>query len=343
MMPEAPEADRAVLRQAMGFNDPLVIQFVRFVAHALRGDFGNSFFHRAPALGLVLDRMSTTLTLTAARDAAGPGRGDPRRHPERRPPQLPPRPRCHGRRLPRPVDAGLLDRDHADSPLRRAAGGFFPVSGWDSWGAAVLPTLTLGTFTAPLLLRIVRSSMLEVISLDYVRTARAKGLSEWLVICRHALRNAALPLVTVAGLQFGLLARRGAVITETVFAVPGVGRLIVNAIRQLDFPDRSGRRFRARHDRRAVNFVVDMLYIVPEPDRARSLSALMAIGHAGAPGTLPPWPARWIDAEPSRAWRKRDPQSDRARWASAHPSHGRDRRRDRGPVAGPARSRRSRA
>src|SRR5207244_1579409 len=80
-----------------------------------------------------------------------------------------------------------------------------PVSGWESWAAAVLPTLTLGAFTAPLLLRIVRSSMLEVISLDYVRTARAKGLSEWLVICRHALKNAALPLVTVTGLQFGLL------------------------------------------------------------------------------------------------------------------------------------------
>src|SRR5207245_5024745 len=87
----------------------------------------------------------------------------------------------------------------------------------------------------PLLLRIVRSSMLDVIGLDYVRTARAKGVSEWLVICRHALKNAALPLVTVTGLQFGLLLG-GAVITETVFAVPGVGRLIVGAIRQLDFP-----------------------------------------------------------------------------------------------------------
>ena len=110
-----------------------------------------------------------------------------------------------------------------------------PVSGWDTWASMVLPAVTLGTFTAPLLLRIVRSSMLEVINLDYVRTARAKGVSEWLVICRHALRNAALPLVTVTGLQFGLLLG-GAVITETVFAIPGVGRLIVGAIRQLDFP-----------------------------------------------------------------------------------------------------------
>ena len=110
-----------------------------------------------------------------------------------------------------------------------------PVSGWDSWASIVLPTATLSTFTAPLLLRIVRSSMLDVIRLDYVRTARAKGVSEWLVICRHALKNAALPVVTVTGLQFGLLLG-GAVITETVFAIPGVGRLIVGAIRQLDFP-----------------------------------------------------------------------------------------------------------
>src|SRR4029077_14592674 len=110
-----------------------------------------------------------------------------------------------------------------------------PVSGWATWSAAVLPTITLGTFTAPLLMRIVRSSMLEVINLDYVRTARANGVSEWLVICPHALINPALPLVPVAGLQFGLLLG-GAIITETVFALPGVGRLIVGAIRQLDFP-----------------------------------------------------------------------------------------------------------
>src|SRR5204863_2161275 len=110
-----------------------------------------------------------------------------------------------------------------------------PVSGWESWAAVILPTATLSTFTAPLLLRIVRSSMLDVIGLDYVRTARAKGLSEWLVVCRHALKNAALPLVTVTGLQFGLLLG-GPVLTETVFAIPGLGRLIVRAIVQRDFP-----------------------------------------------------------------------------------------------------------
>jgi peptide/nickel transport system permease protein len=139
-----------------------------------------------------------------------------------------------------------------------------PVSGWESWAAVVLPTATLSTFTTPLLLRIVRSSMLDVIGQDYVRTARAKGLTEWLVIGRHALKNAALPLVTVIGLQFGLLLG-GAVITETVFAVPGVGRLIVGAIRQLDFPVVQAGVFMLAMIVVSVNFLVDVLYLYLNP------------------------------------------------------------------------------
>ena len=113
-------------------------------------------------------------------------------------------------------------------------------------------------------LRIVRSSMLEVINLDYVRTARAKGVSEWFVICRHALINAALPLVTVAGLQFGLLLG-GAIVTETVFAVPGLGRLVVGAIRQLDFPIVQAGVFVLALVVVLVNFAVDMLYVYLNP------------------------------------------------------------------------------
>ena len=141
---------------------------------------------------------------------------------------------------------------------------WLPVSGWESWGALVLPALTLASFSTPLLLRIVRSSMLEVVNLDYVRTARAKGVSEWLVIWHHALVNAALPLVTVAGLQFGLLLG-GAVITETVFAVPGVGRLIVGAIRQLDFPIVQAGVFLLALIVVLVNFTVDLLYVYLNP------------------------------------------------------------------------------
>jgi ABC-type dipeptide/oligopeptide/nickel transport system permease component len=263
MMPEAPESDRTALRQAMGFNQPLPVQFVRFLANTARGDFGNSFFHREPALPLVLARMPTTLLLTALAMALS---------------------------LAIALPVGILSAVRRNSVFDHGATltvflgtsmpvfwtgimlillfavqlRLLPVSGWESWGALVLPTLTLATFSTPLLLRIVRSSMLEVINLDYVRTARAKGVSEWIVIWHHALVNAALPLVTVAGLQFGLLLG-GAVITETVFAVPGVGRLIVGAIRQLDFPIVQAGVFLLALIVVLVNFAVDLLYIYLNP------------------------------------------------------------------------------
>ena len=263
IMPEAPEADRAVLRQSLGLHDPLPVQFGRFVGRALTGNFGNSFFHRAPAFGLVMERMPTTLMLTVL---------------------------SMGLALVVALPVGVYSAVKRGQAVDQVATGtvflgqsmpvfwtgimlillfsvqwrLLPVSGWDSWAAVILPTLTLGAFTAPLLLRIVRSSMLEVIALDYVRTARAKGLSEWLVICRHALKNAALPLVTVTGLQFGLLLG-GAVITETVFAIPGVGRLIVGAIRQLDFPVVQAGVFMLAMVVVSVNFAVDVLYVYLNP------------------------------------------------------------------------------
>ena len=263
MMPEAPAADRAALRQSMGFNQPLPVQFARFVGNIARGDFGQSFFHREPALPLVLARMPTTLLLTVI---------------------------AMGLSLGVALPVGIASAVRRNSAFDHAATlvvflgtsmpvfwtgimlillfavqlRLLPVSGWESWAALVLPAITLATFATPLLLRIVRSSMLEVINLDYVRTARAKGVSEWFVVCRHALTNAALPLVTVAGLQFGLLLG-GAVITETVFAVPGVGRLIVGAIRQLDFPIVQAGVFLLALIVVLVNFAVDVLYIYLNP------------------------------------------------------------------------------
>jgi peptide/nickel transport system permease protein len=258
IMPEAPEADRAILRQTLGLLDPLPIQFARFIGNTATGNFGNSFFHRTPAFALVIERMPTTLLLTALSMALA---------------------------LAIALPVGIYSAVRRGQAVDQVATGtvflgqsmpvfwtgimlillfsvqwrLLPVSGWDSWASIILPTITLSTFTAPLLLRIVRSSMLDVIRLDYVRTARAKGVSEWLVICRHALKNAALPVVTVTGLQFGLLLG-GAVITETVFAVPGVGRLIVGAIRQLDFPVVQAGVFMLAMIVVTVNFVVDLLY-----------------------------------------------------------------------------------
>jgi ABC-type dipeptide/oligopeptide/nickel transport system permease component len=263
MMPEAPEADRAVLRQSMGFNDPLPVQFARFVGNIVRGDFGQSFFHREPALPIVLARMPTTLLLSVL---------------------------AMGLSLLIAVPIGILSAVRRNSVFDHSATlvvflgtsmpvfwtgimlillfavqlRVLPVSGWDSWAALVLPGITLTTVSTPLLVRLVRSSMLDVVGLDYVRTARAKGVSEWIIICRHALTNAALPLVTVAGLQFGLLLG-GAIITETVFAVPGMGRLIVGAIRQLDFPIVQAGVFVLALIVVLVNFAVDMLYIYLNP------------------------------------------------------------------------------
>jgi len=263
MMPEAPESDRALLREAMGFNEPLPVQFVRFLGNTARGDFGKSFFHRTPAMPLVLERMPTTLLLTVLAMLIS---------------------------IAVAVPAGIYSAVRRGSVVDQAVTlvvflgqsmpvfwtgimlillfavqwRVLPVSGWDSWASLVLPAITLGTFSAPLFLRIVRSSMLEVISLDYVRTARAKGVSEWFVICRHALINAALPLVTVVGIQFGLLLG-GAIVTETVFAVPGVGRLIVGAIRQLDFPIVQAGVFLFATIVVVVNFAVDLLYICLNP------------------------------------------------------------------------------
>ena len=263
IMPEAPEADRAALRQALGLHDPLAVQFARFVGRALTGDFGASFFHRVPAFGLVMERMPTTLLLTALSMTLALAIALPvgvysavRRG--RAVDQLATGTVFLGQSMPVFWTGIMLIL------LFSVQWRMLPVSGWSSWASVVLPTVTLSTFTAPLLLRIVRSSMLDVIGLDYVRTARAKGVSEWVVIGRHALKNAALPLVTVTGLQFGLLLG-GAVITETVFAIPGVGRLIVGAIRQLDFPVVQAGVFLLAMIVVTVNFAIDLLYVYLNP------------------------------------------------------------------------------
>jgi peptide/nickel transport system permease protein len=263
IMPEAPESDRIMLRASLGLTDPIPTQFVRFFANAVRGDFGRSFFHREPAFGLVVERLPTTLLLTCLAVVIA---------------------------LAVSVPVGIYSAvrrntvtDHAATAvvfLGQSMPVFWtgimlmllfavqwrvlPVSGWDSWSSMVLPAVTLGTFTTPLFMRIIRSSMLEVINLDYVRTARAKGVSEWLVICRHALRNAALPIVTVIGLQFGLLLG-GAVLTESVFAVPGLGRLLVRSIVQLDFPIVQAGVFLLAIIIVTVNFLLDVLYVYLNP------------------------------------------------------------------------------
>jgi ABC-type dipeptide/oligopeptide/nickel transport system permease component len=263
ILPEATEADRALLREAMGFNRPLLVQYGSFMVRAVQGDFGQSLYHRSPALPLVFERMPTTLLLTLFALLLA---------------------------VVIAIPAGIFTAvkrysiyDHMATVavllgqsmpvfwtgimliLLFAVGlNLFPVSGWESWLATVLPTVTLGTFQAPLFLRMSRSAMLEVLGLDYVQTARAKGLDEWLVIVKHALKNAAIPIVTVIGLQFGVLIS-GALVTETVFAIPGTGRLIFRAIQQLDFPVVQAGVMMLALIIVAVNFIVDLLYLYLNP------------------------------------------------------------------------------
>jgi peptide/nickel transport system permease protein len=263
ILPEATEADRAVLREAMGFNRPFIVQYGAFISRAIRGDFGQSLFHRSPALLLVWERMPTTLLLTLLALTLA---------------------------LALAIPAGIVTAvrryswmDHVATVtvllgqsmpvfwtgimliLLFAVGlNVLPASGWESWRAAVLPALTLGAFQAPLFLRMSRPAMLEVLGLDYVQTARAKGLSEWWIVLKHALKNAAIPIVTVIGLQFGVLLG-GAVITETVFAIPGTGRLIVRAIGQLDFPVVQAGVMTLSLVIVAVNFCIDLLYLYLNP------------------------------------------------------------------------------
>jgi peptide/nickel transport system permease protein len=227
-------ADRTALRQALGLDLPFMDQLFGWFTHLVRLDLGESLYSRRPVLDLIAERLPATLELTAAALTLA---------------------------LLIALPLGTLAARHHNRPLDRLAMGFSllgmsipnfwlgpllillfslelgwtPVSGRDTIASLVLPALTLGTALAAVLARMVRSSLLEVLSEDFIRTARAKGLSEPAMLWRHALPNAWLPLLTVLGLQLGALLG-GAVITETVFAWPGLGSLLVEAIQRRDYP-----------------------------------------------------------------------------------------------------------
>ncbi len=232
--PDTSMQDVQAFRHLMGFDRPWYIQYVEFIGRAIHGDFGTSLRHGVPAMQMVLQYMPATIELAVAALLIS---------------------------IVFAVPAGIISAtrrnsiaDHL-SMLGALLGqsmpnfwlgimlilifavnlGWFPVSGRDTWKNLVLPAITLGTFSLARNTRLIRSSLLEVLGQDYVRTARSKGLAERTVILGHALRNALIPVVTVIGLQFGALLG-GAVITETIFAWPGVGRLTVQAIYNKDFP-----------------------------------------------------------------------------------------------------------
>jgi peptide/nickel transport system permease protein len=237
--PETPREQMEIYREQMGFNRPLVVQYADFLANAVRGDFGNSFRTGRSALTLVMERMPATLMLTFTAMILATAIAVPmgiisayKRHSIWE--NLATLFVVTGQAMPI-FWLGILLIIVFGVNLR-----WLPVSGYGEPGLdrvkhLIMPAFVLGFFIAPVTERLVRSGMLESLSQDYVRTARAKGLREKVVLFRHAFRNTVIPVITVLGLQFGQLLG-GAVITESVFAWPGVGLLAIESIRGRDFP-----------------------------------------------------------------------------------------------------------
>jgi len=230
----AAPADVAALRADLGLDLPLPVQYVRFLARAAVGDLGDSITFRAPVGRVIAARYPATLELAAAALLLGIGLAVPLGAAAAVRP---------GSFLDRAVRLGSLAGVCVPTvwlgPLLvlvfSVGLGWLPVSGRGGLAHLVLPAITLGLGMASILVRLTRASMLSALREDFVRTARAKGAPEWRAVGVHALRNALLPVTTVAGLQAGALLA-GAIISETLFAWPGVGRLVVEAINARDYP-----------------------------------------------------------------------------------------------------------
>jgi peptide/nickel transport system permease protein len=261
--PDASAEDVRRFREAMGFNDPFLVQYARFLKGALQGDFGQSIRHGEPAFGLVLERMPATFELAGAALLLA---------------------------LCLAIPAGIVSAMRRNSPVDYVATvvalfgqslptfwlgimlilvfsvqfHLLPSSGRGSLEHLILPAVTLGLFTTARITRLTRSGMLEVLNQDYIRTARAKGVSDPPVVWKHALKNAAIPIVTIVGIELGTLLG-GSVITETIFAWPGVGRLSVQAIANRDYPVVQAAVFLLATTFVLVNLVVDVVYTYLDP------------------------------------------------------------------------------
>jgi len=259
----APESAVIELNRQLGLREPLFVQYGLFLRSVAHGDFGQSFQYRAPALRVVLERLPATIQLTVAAMlvtiAAGVTLGIG----------------TAVRRGTRYDVAGTILAVLGQSLpnfwlgimlilLFGVALRWLPTSGFAAWTSLVLPAITLEAFPTALVARLTRSSMLEILNRDYIRTGRAKGLAERSVVLRHALRNAAIPVLTVIGLQIGALLG-GAVITESVFAWPGMGKLIVDAIFFRDFPVVQTVLILSATVFVGINLLVDLLYTIIDP------------------------------------------------------------------------------
>lgn len=254
---------REAFRRSLGLDRPVLVRYGIYLWNLVQGDFGTSIRSHAPALGLVLERMPASLLLAGSSLLFAVLIG---------------------------VPAGILAAVNRGRITELGVLGFallgqsipvfwlglmlilvfglelrwLPISGYGTWRHLVLPTIALGTFTAAAITRLTRTGVLQELRSDYVRTARAKGTHSRSVVYRHALRNAAIPIVTIIGLQLGALLS-GAVITETIFAWPGVGRFVLVAVSQRDFPIVQASVVVFALLLAVVNLVVDLSYALLDP------------------------------------------------------------------------------
>ena len=260
---EATEQDMAALRRELGFDRPLAVQFVDFLTHAVQGDLGKSLRYRKPALALVLERMPATVELGTAAMliallVAIPAGIVSAPRPGSLVDALTSTASAIGQALP-PFWIGIMLIILFAVQLR-----WLPAAGRGEFGSLVLPAITLGLWPMARMARMLRSSLLEALQEDFVRSARAKGLAERAVLLRHVLRNASIPTVTMAGLTYGSILG-GTVITESVFAWPGVGRLALEAVYNRDFPLVQATVLIVAGIFVAINFVLDLIYVWLDP------------------------------------------------------------------------------
>lgn len=265
MLAQTPASGEQVeqLRESLGLNDPLILQYVHFSTDALQGDLGNSIQTKRSVTSEIWSQFPTTLWLTLCGLAVALLMG-----------------------IPIGIASALKKGSWIDAALMTVALigvsipsfwlalialsvfsfnlGWFPATGLGGWKHMVLPALVLGIGEASIIARMVRTSMVEVLRQEYVVVARAKGLRNRLVVGRHALRNALIPVITALGMEFGYLIG-GAVVLETVFARPGIGRLIVDGILERDYPIVQGAVLFVAVLYIVINIIVDVSYAWLDP------------------------------------------------------------------------------
>ncbi len=256
-------ADREALREALGLHQPLLTQWWQYLFAVVQLDFGESLHSRQAVSSVLLTRIPATFILSISSLLIA---------------------------VIIALPLGMLAAVYKDSIWDRLAMvtamlgvsipnfvmgpvlilifslwlGWFPVSGQEGFGSLILPAITLGTALAAILSRMVRASMLEVLQEDYIRAARARGLFESRVLTLHALRNAALPIITILGMQFGALLA-GAVITETIFSWPGIGQLLIESIQKRDYPVVQACVLLISMTYVLVNLLTDLIYVAVDP------------------------------------------------------------------------------